>query len=156
MNVTRALQRAVKNFRLGTQALAVAMGVSSDKVLLAKVNPERTETHCSPREMLQIMEITGDHSALFEMADEMGYVLIKNPLAGAEVGECAKHLVDSVREFGAFIETVSASAADGVVTLNERKEVAERCARAQAEIIQLDAFIGAKHEAGKPSHLRIA
>ncbi|SEL13100.1 hypothetical protein SAMN05216359_105309 [Roseateles sp. YR242] len=161
MNVTRALQRAVKEFKLGTKALAAAMSngrdkIMSDVVLMAKVNPDRTDTHCSPQEMLQIMDITGDHGALFEMAEEMGYVLLKNPLAGQEPGECSKHLVSCIKEFGEFVETVSSAAADNDITHNELKDIHGRCADAQAAILKLQAWAEARHEQSKPARLRVA
>lgn len=158
MDITRALQHAVKKtWKHGTQALAAALGMSSDKVLLAKVSPDRDDTHCSPEEMLQIMAVTGDHSALFAMAEDLGYVLLKNPAHGQTADiECTKHLVVTVREFGEFIETVTEAASDRDINANELKEIHAKCADAQAALLSLDAWAEQRHEAGKPIHLRAA
>ena len=158
MDITRALQHAVKkSWKHGTVALAAALGISSDKVLLAKVSPEREDTHCSPEEMLQIMQATGDHSALFAMAEDLGYVLLKNPAGkqGTDI-ECTRHLVATVREFGEFIETVTEAAADHDITANELRDIHEKCADAQSVLLSLDAWAEQRHSASRPSYLRAA
>jgi len=155
MDITRQLQRAVKAYQWGSASLAAAMGVSSDKVLLAKVDPNRPETHLSPEEMAQVQKITGDHGALFAMADELGYLCLANPAASRELGDCAEHLVDSVSRCSDYFKTISTATADGQIKLNELKEIDARCLEAMAALVALRAWAAKKHEDSKPAHLRI-
>jgi hypothetical protein len=156
MDVTRTLQKAVKEYQWGTASLAAAMGVSSDKVLLAKVDPNRRETHLSPEEVVQVQKITGDHGALFAMAEELGYLCLANPAANQVLGDCAEHLVDSVARCSDYFKTISAATSDGQIKLNELKEIDARCLEAMAALVALRAWAAKKHEDSKPAHLRIA
>lgn len=156
MDITRALQFAVKNFKLGTAALAAAMGVRNPGVLLAKVDPNRGDCHCSPEEAAQIMALTGDHGALFAMAAELGYLCLANPSVGDEAGECATQLVDSVSRCSDYFKTISTASADGEIKLNELKEIDARCLEAMAALVSLRAWAAKRHEEAKPRHLRAA
>ena len=76
MDITIALQRAVRSFEHGTPALAARLGISQTS-LLHKVSPTYPTAHCSPEEAVEIMQVTGDHGALHAMAGPLGYVLLR-------------------------------------------------------------------------------
>lgn len=151
MNVTDALWRAAHNYpHGGIDALAVRMGISVNS-LAHKVKPSNLNAHCSPEEMLQICEMTGDHGAVHALACRLGYVLLPMPeLADGVDATFTVGLASAVQEFGQFISEVSANLADGVVTENElrriNKEAAEMIAAAQKLVILAENM----HEAAKP------
>jgi hypothetical protein len=121
MDITIALQRAVRAFPLGSAALAARLGISPTS-LAHKVSPTYPAAHASVEEACEIMEITNDHAALHAMAARLGYVLL--PAPGAAVSqESLQAMAATVREFGEFCFEVAGSVADGHVTDNERARV---------------------------------
>lgn len=135
MDVTLALQRAVRGFPHGAAALAAVLGTSVHS-LNHKVSPQYPSAHCSPDEMLQIMEHTGDHGALLVMCDLLGYVpLLKSNVDAT--GLAGKALVRAVKEFGELAARASASMEDGRVTANELARLEREGTEAIVAIQQL-------------------
>lgn len=133
MDVTLALQRAVRGFPHGTAALATRMGMSQTS-LLHKVSPTYPGAHCSPDEMLEIMEATGDDGPLEAMAASRGKLLVAAPSLGDDGGEASRVLAATVREFGAFVGEVAGDLADGVITRTELDRIEREGALALASI----------------------
>lgn len=162
MNITDALWRAAHNYpHGGIDALAVRLGISASS-LAHKVKPSNLGAHCSPGEMAQICEITGDHGALHALNARLGYVALPVPqlAEGADAG-FTQGLASAVHEFGQFISEVSTNLADGRVTDNERrrieKEAAEMIDAAQKLVLLAQRMNEeAKPEAERQRGLRVA
>lgn len=153
MHITDALYRAAHNYpHGGIEALATRMGISPSS-LAHKVSPTYPTAHCSPGEMAQIMELTGDHSALQALADRLGYLLVPLPQGEAGAG-FAQELATTVHEFGQFIAEASQDLADGRVTDTELRRIEREGAQALAAIQQLMALAGRINLEAKPAALR--
>lgn len=135
MDMTIALQRAVRGFEHGTAALAARMGLQQTS-LYHKVSPTYPTAHCSPEEMLEIMQITGDHGALHALAGHLGYVLLPAPELSDET-EGMLALAESIREFGEFASETARGLADGRISDNELARIQREGFQALAAIEQL-------------------
>ncbi len=154
MDITRALQAAVRGYPHGTKSLAAALGMQ-DGTLSHKVSPTYQTQWCSPEEMLRIMEITGDDGPLLALADARNYVLLPRPvLAGDATDECMARMLDCIKEFSEFTQEIAADLADDKVKDNELRRIEKEGAEAIAAIHRMMAWAQAKHEAAKPAHLR--
>lgn len=148
MDITIALQRAVRAFPLGSAALAARLGINVTS-LSHKVSPTYPTAHCSPEEMVEIMELTGDHGALHAMAARLGYVLL--PAPGVDGGhESLQALASTVAEFGELCSEVATGVADGQVTDTERNRIEQEASEALAAIEQLLQVVARMNQAGKP------
>lgn len=152
MDVTIALQRAVRGFALGTAALAARLGCSETS-LNHKVSPTYPGAHCSPEEMRDIMELTGDHGALHALAAPLGYVLLPTPRVGDADGATAQALATSVREYAEFATEAAKGMLDGEVTDNELARLQREAAEAIAAINQLVRMGQQLNAQGKPAPL---
>jgi hypothetical protein len=148
MDLTIALQRAVRGFEHGTAALAARMGLQLTS-LYHKVSPTYPTSHCSPEEMLEIMQITGDHGALHALAGHLGYVLLPTPDLAADTPSTLA-LAESVREFGEFAAESARSLADGRISDNELARIEREGAQALGAIEQLLKVAARVHQAGRP------
>lgn len=148
MDLTIALQRAVRGFEHGTAALAARMGLQLTS-LYHKVSPTYPTSHCSPEEMLEIMQITGDHGALQALAGNLGYVLLPAPDLAADT-PCTLALAQSVQEFGEFAAESARGLADGRISDNELARIEREGAQALAAIQELMRVAARVHQAGKP------
>lgn len=148
MDITLALQRAVKQWPHGTAALAARLGIGVSS-LLHKVSPTYPTAHVSPEEMLDIMEVTGDHGAMHALAGHLGYVLLPAPQC-ADGSEPIAALAETVREFGEFVANASQALADGRVTDNERQRIEREGADALAAIERLMALAQRLNSRNKP------
>lgn len=153
MHIVDALYRAAHNYpHGGIDALAGRLGISVNS-LQHKVNPSYAGAHCSPGEMAQIMELTGDHGALQALAARLGYVLLQVPQASAD-GGFSRELAATVQEFGQFIGEISHDLADGVVTATELRRIEKEGADALHAMQNLMALAAQIHEVAKPAALR--
>lgn len=146
MDVTIALQRAVRSFPAGTDALAAQLQMSRAS-LLHKVSPTYPTAHCSPEEALEIMDVTGDHGALHAQAQHLGYVLLPAPRSNDDKGHAMQALAVSVREFGEFVAVAAQSMADGTVTSPELNRLQAEGTQAMAAMQQLMKTAQAMHQA---------
>lgn len=160
MDITLALQRAVRAYPHGTQALAAAMGMSAT-TLNHKTSPTYPTQFCSPEEMLQLMEITGDDGALHALAHARHCVLVPLPQRGEAGGDetLTALLLDAVREFAEATEAVTKavqekSAGKREIKANELATIESEGTQAIAAIQQLMAWAARAHEDTKPAHLR--
>lgn len=153
MDVTIALQQAVKGFPHGTAALAARLGLQVTS-LLHKVSPTYPSAHASPEEALSIMEVTGDHGAFFVQARALRYVVLPEPdSTTAQRGTAV--LVRAVREFGELASAASAALEDGNITANELARLQREAGEAQAAIQALMRIATALHDAGRPADAAI-
>lgn len=148
MDVTRALQRAVKGWPPGTAALAASMGISSTS-LYHKVSPTHPGAHASPEEMLEIMETTGDHGALFLLAERLHYIVLPEPRAEDGM-RGTRALALAVREFGELAARTADSLDDGRITGNELARIRAEALEAIAAIHALIRVAEAMYAAGAP------
>jgi len=153
MNITDALYRAAHNYEHGgIDALALRLGISASS-LAHKVSPTYPGAHCSPGELAQICELTGDHSAVVALASRLGYVLI--PVAqGNAPAEFSRELAATVREFGQLITETAGALADGRVTDTEQRRIEREGAQSIAAIQQLIALTAKKNQDAKPAAAR--
>lgn len=145
MDLTRALQRAVRGFALGSEALAASLGISTTS-LAHKVSPTYPSAHCSPEETLAICEATGDHGYLHTLCAHLGYVALRAAPSGDE-GEMAA-MATVVKEFGELVSAAAMGMADGQVTGNELASIEREAAEAVAAINGVVAVMRAMHQRG--------
>jgi len=160
MDITLALQSAVRGCSLGTAAVAAAMGMRST-TLCHKVSPTYDAQFCSPEEMLRIMEITGNDAPLVALADARNYALVPLPHRGEEGGEevCTRLMLSAVKEFAHVAEAVTASvdpAGPGGVVIkdSELARIEQEGAEAIAAIQALMAWAARRNQESKPVALR--
>lgn len=149
MDVTLALQRAVRGFPHGTEALAARLRVSVTS-LSHKVSPTYPGAHCSPEEVLEIMDITGDDGPLHALAQARGYVLLPAPRVAMEGDSAGLALAHSVQAFGEFAAESARGLADGRVTGNELARLQREAADALAAIQALVRLAQRVHEQSGP------
>ncbi|MBA4341166.1 MAG: hypothetical protein C0423_03315 [Methylibium sp.] len=154
MDITRSLQRAVRDFPHGTKALAAALDMSPT-TLSHKVSPTYPTQFCSPEEMLEIMRETGDNGPLVALADAVGCMVLPLPALSADgTDECTRKLLDAVKEFSDFTQATAESAAEDGISDNELQRIEAEGAQAIASIQKLMAWAAAKNAERKPAHLR--
>lgn len=170
MDITLALQRAVRGYKLGTQALAAAVSELLPAPISAttinhKVSPTYETMFCSPQEAVAIMEVTGDHGALMAMNAALRYVAIRLPDEGlGEVDDgCLQAQLCTVREFSdlmsAFTQAVQpepgpAGRRTVRITDHERARIEKEAAEVIAAVQAIVGVAAAMNEAGKPAALR--
>lgn len=150
MDLTLALQRAVRGYALGTEALAAAMRLSAT-TLNHKVSPTYGGSHVSPEEAADICELTGDVGFLHALAARLGHVALAVPQSAGAATPGAVALAQSVQQFGDFASAAAGSLADGRVTGNELADMEREAAEAMAAINQLVAIARSLREAGLPA-----
>ncbi len=149
MDITLALQRAVRSYEHGTEALASILGISKHS-LNHKVDPRDSGAHCSPDEVHRIQEITGDHGPLFAQAEALGYLLL--PMPDVETGstESTNALTAAVVEFGEFISEAARDMHDNSVSDNELSRIEREGTQALAAIHKLMQVAHALNRTKKP------
>ena len=155
MDITRAIQAAVRSYQHGTASLAAAMDMSGT-TLSHKASPTYPMQFCSPEEMLQIMEITGNDAPLIALAAARNYALLPIAQDLAVADSCAEAVVTSMREFAAFVTEITADSADDAITANEMARIEREALDAIASIQRTVAWAAAKHASARPAHLRSA
>ena len=157
MDVTRALQRAVRAYPHGTESLAAALGMSAT-TLSHKVSPSYPSQFMSPEGMLELMEVTGDDGALTALAQARGYVLLPMP-GGSADGECPQRLLDAVHRFSNHTRDVSqavspTSPGGEAVTANELAEIEASATDAISAIQRIVVWAQQRHGEAMPAALR--
>lgn len=148
MDKTRALQRAIDGYPLGTQVLASLLGMSPT-TLRHKANPNDPRQFFSPEEVIALQRETGNHGGLQVEAEALGYVLLKCP--GELAPDQAMALVTgAVREFGDFMREWSDAHADNEITANELQRIDAELQAATAAMQAMRSFAAAMHEARRP------
>ena len=158
MDVTRALQRAVRAYPHGTDSLAAALGMSAT-TLSHKVSPSYPTQFMSPEGMLELMEVTGDDGALQALAQARGYVLLPMPGGAGAEGECPQQLLAAVHRFSEHTRQVSqavspTSPGGEAVTGNELAEIEASATEAISAIQRIVVWAQARHGESVPVALR--
>lgn len=155
MNITALLYNAVRCFRgpqpedsNGAAGLAPYMGITSTS-LSHKVSPTHT-AHCSPEEIVDICQLTGDHAPMQAMARALGYVLVPLAQEGADTGqEYIERLTAAAKEFGEYIAESTSSYADKRISDDEMARITKEFADSMAAQSHLFSILQSKHAAGK-------
>ncbi|MPS27576.1 MAG: hypothetical protein E2576_11085 [Alcaligenaceae bacterium] len=156
MNVTDALYHAVHDYPGGAEALAVRMGISASS-LQHKVNPRYPTAHCSPEEMVEIVELTGDTGPLIAIAHRLRAVVTFLPALADECDDgLMSRTAEACREFGELIAEVGEAVADGRVTDNELRRVEAGITDLHKAMHGLHAMLVGINERGKPTTLHRA
>lgn len=154
MDITRSLQRAVRDFPHGSKSLAAALDMSVT-TLSHKVSPTYPAQFCSPEEMLQIMRETGDNGPLVALADAVGCMVLPLPALSADGSdECTRKLLCAVKEFSELAQVTASSAEEDGINDNEMALIETEGGQAIAAIQKLMAWAAAKNAERKPAHLR--
>lgn len=149
MDITLALQRAVRGFPHGTAALAARLKMS-ESTLNHKVSPTYPGSGCFPEEAAEICEATGDMGALHAIAARLRHVAMPVPDLGDETDTSVLRLAATVREFGEFVSQVAGALADNRVTGSELANIEREAAQTLAAINHLVQLARRVHEAAKP------
>lgn len=148
MDLTLSLQRAVRGFALGSEALAARLRLSVTS-LNHKVSPTYAGAHASPEEAAEICEVTGDHGFLHALSARLGYVAL--PVGVGQEHGSMQALAETVREFGELASAAASGMADGRVTGNEMACIDAEAAEAIAAITRLVECARALHRASMPA-----
>jgi len=149
MSLNALLHKTVRNFRgsspddsNGASGLAPYMGLTATS-LSHKVSPTYVNTNLSPDELLEVMKLTGDHSALVEMAFKLGYVLLELPKQDDTADTAFNGVVTTgIKEFGECLQ--SATTAHSNPTPNN----INACRKETFDVVRSSMAILASVEAG--------
>lgn len=116
MSLNALLHKTVLGFRgqspddsNGAAGLAPYMGLTSTS-LSHKVSPTYQNTNLSPDELVQVMELTGDHSAFLAMALRLGYVPIPLPKDQERTDEVFNGaMTKNIKEYSESIQAATAA-----------------------------------------------
>jgi len=137
----------------GATALAVRMGCNG-----TTLNHELRETGGAKlglRRAVLMTVLTGDLRILNAFAAEAGCMVLQLPEAlQVDGNECMQDLGRTAKEFADVVQEVSASCADGDITANELQRVERQWAELVTAGQRLLAGLRARHEEGKPQHLK--
>ncbi|MDY0748522.1 phage regulatory CII family protein [Paucibacter sp. R3-3] len=153
MDKTRALQRAVRRYPLGTKALAAALDMKAP-TLNHKASPTYLTQWFSPEEAIELQLVTGDHGGLQVEAAALGYTLQRRRGAAKVSASPASALSTAVGEFGGLLTCVTKALEDDDINGREMAEVDSEIADLQEALQVLRERIAERHEGGKPAHLR--
>lgn len=132
--ILRQLVLAAPN---GLPAKALADLLKRDyTTLLAEVG-ERSGHKAGVELLLPVMDMTGSCLPLDIMAEAMGGFFVRMPNVEGDCGAVAGQCMTSVREFGELMGTVADALADGTITEDERRAIAEKGYHAQTAILAL-------------------
>lgn len=101
MNISDAAYAVAHDYPGGTESLAPRIGLSG-AVLRGKVNPNDAAHKLTLDEALRMQTLTGDHRILHAMAEELGYVCIQLPEAGASDMGLLDSFMSVLKELGEF------------------------------------------------------
>ncbi|CAN5298007.1 hypothetical protein BH10PSE16_BH10PSE16_01110 [soil metagenome] len=91
----------------GAAGLAPYMGLTATS-LSHKVSPTYPSAHLSPDELVEVMQLTGDHSAYIAMSIKLGYAPMPLPALGDETEEGFNdRMVQSLKEYGEAMQSAS-------------------------------------------------
>lgn len=152
MDITLALQRAVRNFALGTEALAAHLRMSVH-TLNHKVSPTYPGAGCFPEEAAQICEVTGDMGPLHALGARLGHVCIPVEMCGDANGASRQQLAATVCAFGEFVVEVGGALADDKVTANELARIEREGTEALCAINALIKHARAMHRSAPREEL---
>lgn len=126
----------------GVKALAARMN-KSYHVLYHKLNPNDQANHLTVAEMMQIMQLTGDHRALFAACTALGYTAMPLPSV-ADVKSIPDAMINTTREFAGFLQSATDALADGTVTALELKRVVQDLGELVAAAVRLESLVAGK------------
>lgn len=101
MNISDAAYAVAHDYPGGTESLAPRIGISG-AVLRGKVNPNDAAHKLTLAEALRMQTLTGDHRILHAMSEELGYVCIQLPEAGASDMGLLDSFMSVLKELGEF------------------------------------------------------
>ena len=126
----------------GVKALSARMN-KSHHVFYHKLNPNDQTNHLTVSELMQIMQLTGDHRALHAACTALGYTAIPLPSIST-----AKSIPDAItnmaRGFAGFLQSTTDALADGTVTALELKRIVQDLGEMVAAAAQLEALVACK------------
>lgn len=148
MNLSDAAYATAHDYAGGTPSLAPRMGISG-AMLRNKVNPNDATHHLTLSEAMRMQSLTGDHRILHAMSDELGYVCIQLPVAGASDMALLDSFMAITKELGEFASEFQKDWADGRI---DGKEI-ERLRKEFYELQQsAAAFMGMIEALAEQSH----
>lgn len=135
--LTPILRQLVLSAPNGLPAKALAGLLRRDyNTLLAEVG-ERSGHKAGVELLLPVMDMTGSCLPLDVMAEAMGGFFVHMPEVEGDCAALAAQCLASVREFGNLMASVADALADGLITKEERRAIAEKGYRAQTAILAL-------------------
>lgn len=135
MNIVDSAHRTVHAYPGGSESLAPRIGMSA-AVLRNKVNPNNTTHHLTLVEADEIMSITGDHRMLHDLAAAHGYTLQRVDAPGVG-GSVLGLLLATNASKGEFAQVLHDALADGLITENEMRVIADAGTSVQGAMVVL-------------------
>ncbi|MFA1289946.1 phage regulatory CII family protein [Xanthomonas axonopodis pv. nakataecorchori] len=144
MNIADAAHKTVLDYPGGSVALATRLISTNDRgeekpmsaaVLRSKVNPSTRTHHLTLAEASEIMGLTGDYRILHALAAEHDFVVQRadTPAAGDMIAALLK--ASSLK--GMLSALIAKAMADGRITPNEARGIAELCGDLQAMVAEV-------------------
>ncbi len=158
MDLTRALQRMVRRFPGGTNALAAMLDMSPT-TLLHKASPTDARQWFSPEECLSVTEATDDNDFLNALCTARGgmFMPVTADLQGLVDGDLVNVMREASQFIGKLADARSKSSPGGEdITANELAAIEAEGADAIAAIQEAIRRARAEHDSSKPRHLRAA
>lgn len=156
MDSTRALQRMVRNYAGGTEALAALMGMSPT-TLRHKASPTYPTQFFSPEEIEQLTDETNDNDYLNGLCAHRGGMFMPMHLGCDALSD--QELVVVMREASQFVTALAESRsshgpAGRNITDNELAEIEREGSEAIAAIQEAIRRARADNASAKPSYLQ--
>lgn len=121
MNVPDSAYHTVHDYKGGSAALAVRLGIKGgEAVLNSKVNPNTNTHHLRLDEAVKLMALTNDYRILQSMAFELGFICIRLPESSTDQElSVMNHVLELGQSKGDLCATIKEIFEDGVVTKAE-------------------------------------
>ncbi len=133
-----AVHKTVISHRGSSKSVAPDMGMGQI-VFLAKANANRSDTHFSPSELLHLMALTNDYRALYEMANQLGFTLVKRD-AAADTSVFAA-FIHNAKEQGDVALAIETALEDGRITRDESQNIHARINGARQALDTLESAV---------------
>ncbi|MFA6121903.1 MAG: phage regulatory CII family protein [Sideroxydans sp.] len=140
-SVLDAAYLTAHNYPGGIAPLAIRIGAKNAAVLSHKLNPNDSANHLTVSDLMAIMMMTGDHSALHAAAQSLGYMVLPLPTIDDETATEA--ITDTVKEFADFLQVVTKSLTDKKITKTELRQVRKELGELVAQGGKLESILAA-------------
>lgn len=112
MNYKDAFHKTVHAYQGGVEALAQRMGYTTG-ILRNKANPNSTTNVLTMDDASRVMDLTGDYSVLYALAEQHGFTLTKVEEQAPSELSVFESMTGILAQFGQFSQEVHQAFADG-------------------------------------------
>ena len=139
MNILDAAYNIGHDYPGGAKLLAQRLGINQ-AVFNSKLNPNTPTHHLALDEAYRMSMLTQRSDILEAWADDMGYALVKLPIANDDE-DLSTAIRKDVGEFGRYMDLIDKTLANGSITQTERKYLEEEVIQVLARTQHLQALL---------------